>query len=184
MKIKKYNPKTTDWLNEQHDIVDENDRVIGTAPRINFLENKNLIRRSCHIWLKSSDGKFWFQQRGKDKDLQPVYWSCSAAGFVSAGARTKKEILTNAARELFEELGVKTDLKLVKIYLHRSKAVGGIMVYLYTGFYDGHFQINKKELSDIKAFYAKEFNSLYKKGKIKITEPTKEELKFILNNEL
>ncbi|PIR05295.1 hypothetical protein COV56_03585 [Candidatus Kuenenbacteria bacterium CG11_big_fil_rev_8_21_14_0_20_37_9] len=180
MKSAKYNKKTTDPLGEFHDVVDENDKVVGIAPRIKFLKNKNLIRRSCHIWLRNSEGKFWFQQRSKGKDLQPLHWSCSAAGFASVNARSKKKILENAKRELKEELGITADIELAKIYLHRSQIVGGIMVYLYIGEHNGPFKIDHKEVSDIKAFDYHEVWELYKSEKIKLTTPTIDELKFFL----
>ena len=176
----KYNLKTTDPLNEMHDIVDENDKIIGVAKRIEFLKNKKLIRRNCHIWLKNSDGKFWFQQRGQYKDLQPLHWSCSAAGFVKAGAKTKKEISNDAKRELKEELGVEADIKLINIYLHRSQEIGGVMIYQYIGEHNGPFMINKDELKDFKAFDCCDIWDLYKKKKIKLTLPTIDELKYFI----
>ena len=146
-----------------HDIVNEKNEVIGTAERIKFLKNKNLIRRSCHIWLKNSKGKFLFQQRSKSKDLQPLHWSCTAAGFIGAGNNSKVEILKEAKRELKEELGIKVNIKLFKIYLHKSQTVGGIMVYLFFGRHNGPIRFNPKELADVKAYNPIYFYRLYKK---------------------
>jgi isopentenyldiphosphate isomerase len=181
--MKKYNTKTNDPLDELNDIVDKNDKVIGVASRITFLKNKKMIRRSSHIWLKNHDGKYWFQQRSRHKDLQPLHWCCSVSGFVKSGAKTKKAIMEDAKRELKEELGVKADIKLKRIFLHQNKVVGGIMVYLFIGVHDGPFKIDAKELYKIKAFDIEEIWDLYKNKKIKLTTPTVDEIKYFLKND-
>ena len=94
---------TSDPLKELHDIVNKNDKVTGVATRKEFLTNHKLMRRSAHIWLKRADGKFWMQQRSRTKDIQPLHWQSACSGFIKAGAHTKKQILTDAQRELKEE---------------------------------------------------------------------------------
>jgi len=175
----KYNPKTNDDLKELHDVVDKDNKIVGVASRIHFLKNKRLIRRSCHVWLKNSTGKYWLQLRSKKKDLQPLHWNCAASGFVSAHKRTKKEILQEAKRELREELGIQTNIKLIKIFLNRGKQTGGIMVYLFLGFHDGPFKVNPTEVVRVKAFNLEKVTQLYKKNKMQITEPTVKELKIL-----
>jgi isopentenyldiphosphate isomerase len=178
--MNKYNIKTNDPLDELNDIVDKNDKVIGMASRITFLKNKKMIRRSSHIWLRNHDGKYWFQQRSRHKDLQPLHWCCSVSGFVKSGARTKKAVMDDAKRELREELGVRTKLKLERVFLHQNRIVGGIMVYLFVGDYEGPFKISPSELNKVKAFDLSEIWKLYRNKKIKLTTPTVDEIKYFL----
>ncbi len=173
---------TTDPLNELHDIVDINNKVISTTTRKKFLENPKLIRRSAHIWLQNSKGEWWMQERSKTKDLQPLHWQSACSGFIQAGARSKKEILKDAKRELKEELGISTSLKLIKIVRMPSLTVGGIIVYWYIGKYYGPFKINHIEIKNFKAFDLKKVWLNYCKKRIKLTDPFVKELNYYLKH--
>ena len=173
---------TTDPLKELHDIVNKKDKIIGTASRKKFLTNPKLMRRSAHIWLQNSKEQWWLQQRSRTKDIQPLHWQCACSGFIKAGNRTKKQILVDAQRELKEELGIKTPLKLIKIISMPSSRVGGIMVYWYIGKHDGPFRLSKQEIKNFKALDLKKVWLLYRQKKIKLTDPFVNELKYYLKH--
>ncbi|KKT96778.1 MAG: Dimethyladenosine transferase [Parcubacteria group bacterium GW2011_GWC2_45_15] len=173
-----YNKKLTDSFLEWHDNVDKKNKVIGQARRIEFLENPVLIRRSCHVWLKNSKGEYWFQKRSKNKDIQPLHWSCAAAGYVKAGADSERQILAEAKRELKEELGIDINFKFKKILYHQSKNTSSMFIYVFVGDYNGPFAINAEEVEKIKAFEINGIWRLYQDKKIKLTEPTITELKY------
>ena len=175
---------TTDPMGELHDVVDKKDKVIGTATRKEFLIDHKLMRRSAHIWIRKADGKFWMQQRSRTKDIQPLHWQCACSGFIKAGARTKKQIMADAQRQLKEELGIKIALKLIKIIPMPNLSIGGIMVYWYMGSSDGPFRINKQEIKNFKAHDLKQIWRLYRQKKIKLTEPFIWELKYYLKREI
>lgn len=180
--MKKSFEYSTDPLDEWHDIVDNNDRIIGKAQRINFLKDRSLMRRSCHIWLFNSKGELWIQQRSKTKDLEPLYWSYTIGGFVKSGARSKKAILEEAKRELKEELVIETKISLVKVLPLKNLKIGGIVAYLYIGKYDGAFRLDSKEVKAVRAINLDELLKLYKKKKIKLVEPFMYELEYCLKN--
>ena len=173
---------TTDSLEELHDIVVMNDRVIGRASRREFLTNKKIMRRSAHIWLRNTDGKFWLQQRSATKDLQPNCWSYAVGGFVGAGASTKEEILEEAKRELSEELSIDTEITLFKILPMPDLSIGGIMVYWYIGQTDGPFVPNKVEISDFDAFDLQEVWALHQQNKINLVETFVRELSYYIEH--
>jgi len=173
---------TTDPLEELHDIVDMEDKIIGTATRKEFLQNPKLMRRSAHIWLKNSKGLWWMQQRSKTKDLQPLHWQSACSGFIRAGAKTRHQILKDAQRELKEELGINTLLKLIKSIPMPYLSIGQIMVYWYMGEHNGPFKINREEIRDFKTFELKKVWDGYKKGKIKLTDPFVKELDYFLKH--
>jgi len=173
---------TTDPLEELHDIVDMEDKIIGTTTRKEFLQNPKLMRRSAHIWLKNSKGLWWMQQRSLTKDLQPLYWQSACSGFIRAGANYEPQILKEAQRELKEELGITASLKLFKIIPMPSLSVGGIIVYWYIGKHDGPFKINREEIRDFKDFNLKKVWGGYKRGKIKLTDPFVKELDYFLKH--
>ena len=171
---------TTDPMKELHDVVNLENQIIGVATRKEFLENPKLMRRSSHIWLENSEGEWWMQQRSRTKDIQPLHWQSACSGFVKAGASTKRQVLADAERELLEELGIKTALKLYKIVPMPKLTVGGIMVYWCMGKSDGPFRINKTELKALKSFTLQDIRGKYIKGKIKLTEPFIKEIEMFL----
>lgn len=173
-----------DPMEEVSDIVDDNDNVIGMAKRIDFLKDLSLMRRSAHIWLKNSEGKFWMHKRGAKKDLQPLSWTCAAAGFVRSAYKTKDQIKQEALRELKEEIGVVTDIKLIQIMPLRGLETGDMMVYWYFGKSDGPFKINKSEVADIKAFDLEEVWQMHLSGDIELARPYLRELKYYLNHKI
>ncbi len=84
------------------DIVDENDNVIGTAPR-KGIHNTGKLHRAAHIFLLDSNGRMWLEKRAMHCDSYPGYYSSSVAGHISSG----EDYLTGAQREAEEELGIK-----------------------------------------------------------------------------
>lgn len=88
-------------MSELLDIVDENDEVIGCAPR-DVIHQQQLKHRSAHIALFNSRGDIFVQLRSKTKDNGAGLWDTSAAGHVDSG----ENYLECAVRELKEELGV------------------------------------------------------------------------------
>jgi isopentenyl-diphosphate delta-isomerase len=88
-----------EWL----DIVDENDIVIGRAPR-NQIHSENHFHRASHVMVFNSQGEVFVQLRSMQKDNSPGLWDTSCAGHVDSG----EDYLACAVRELAEELGVQT----------------------------------------------------------------------------
>jgi len=71
-------------VEEQFDVVDELDRVIGQAPRSQVHAQK-LLHRAIHVFLFNSQGELLLQMRTSTKDEYPDCYTSSASGHVSAG---------------------------------------------------------------------------------------------------
>lgn len=87
------------------DIVDEDDRVIGSAPR-SQVHAGGLLHRSAHVLIFSDSAggrKILLQKRSKLKDSHPGIYTASCSGHVDSG-ETYDE---GAVRELREETGVR-----------------------------------------------------------------------------
>lgn len=84
------------------DIVNEQDEVIGSAPR-RGIHKTNAKHRAAHIFLFNNEGKIWLEKRSSNCDIWAGYCNSSAAGHVSSG-ETYEE---GAHREVEEELGIK-----------------------------------------------------------------------------
>ncbi|MGF1530057.1 MAG: NUDIX domain-containing protein [Puniceicoccaceae bacterium] len=91
-----------DDLDELFDVVDADDRVIGTAPRWR-VHRDGLKHRAIHVLLWNDTGKVYLQLRSAQKDTHPGCWDSSCSGHLDAG----EGYLEAAVRELGEELGLR-----------------------------------------------------------------------------
>lgn len=125
---------------EQFQVVDQNDRATGAAPRSQVHAN-NLLHRAVHILIFNSEGEVFLQYRSRLKDRHPLMWDSSAAGHVNAG----EDYDDTAVRELREELGIETRLQRVE-KLPASERTGFEFIWLYWGSYDGAMHLNAAEI--------------------------------------
>lgn len=83
------------------DVVDEADRVVGTATRAQ-MRAQRLRHRCTFVVVRSTAGEVLVHRRSDLKDLWPGYWDLCAGGVVGSGEDWEPA----ARRELAEELGV------------------------------------------------------------------------------
>jgi isopentenyldiphosphate isomerase len=86
---------------EQVAVIDEDGRVVGTAPR-SRMRRENLPHIVVAVLLRDSSGRVYVHRRTPTKDVFPGMYDCWAAGCLTAG----EEPRTAAERELAEELGI------------------------------------------------------------------------------
>ena len=92
------------WMpgDELVDVVDAEDRVIGTVTRREMRE-RHLRHRCTFVVVRDSTGRVLVHRRSPHKDLWPSRWDLAAGGVVAAG----EDWEAAAARELAEELGIR-----------------------------------------------------------------------------
>jgi isopentenyldiphosphate isomerase len=83
------------------DIVNEHDRIVGSAMR-SAVHQRGLRHRGVHVFLFASDTTLLVQQRSPEADASPSLLDCS----VSEHVRTGETYLQAAVRGLKEELGL------------------------------------------------------------------------------
>jgi isopentenyldiphosphate isomerase len=137
--------------NEPIDLVDESDRVVGTSTVRKCLE-RGLLHRAVAVLVVRTNGRFVLQQRSKSDLWHPGLWTLSSTGHVKTG-ETYEEA---AARELLEELGIRSRLRRLDKYLLPPISVGGLTewewVTLYTSESDSQVSIDRKELEGAEDF--------------------------------
>jgi 16S rRNA (adenine1518-N6/adenine1519-N6)-dimethyltransferase len=131
---------------ERFPVVDENDRQIGTATRLEVHED-NLRHRAVHILIFNHAGEILLQKRSPWKDRHPLLWDSSAAGHVEANEDYEEA----AARELMEELGVSARLERLG-KLPASEKTGQEFIMVYRGKHNGPFSFPREEISAVEFF--------------------------------
>ncbi len=91
---------------EMLEVVNADDIVVGLAARKDIHQQK-LMHRAVHIFVFNSTGSLFVQRRSPKKDMHPLKLDSSAAGHVDPG----EDYIEAAARELYEELGLRAELK-------------------------------------------------------------------------
>ena len=83
------------------DVVDENDRVLRSAPRSEVYRD-NLLHRCVFVLVRDPQGRIFTHRRTDTKVFAPGAYDCFVGGVVGAG----ESYLEAAVREAEEELGV------------------------------------------------------------------------------
>ena len=127
---------------EWFDVVDEQNRVIGKAPR-GEVHRRMLRHRAVHILVFNTRGELFLQQRALWKDDFPGVWDSSSAGHVSAGDGMDE----TALREVAEELGVELPETPRRIFdLPATEATGWEFCGVYRAEHEGPFVLQASEL--------------------------------------
>ena len=127
-------------MSEWVDVVDDDDRVVGRAPRAE-MRRRNLPHRAVYILVVNARGELFVHERTPSKDVYPGYRDVTVGGVVAAGENYD----TAAAREVAEELGVQAALERLgpTVYEDEGTRVRG-MVYLAR--HDGPFVLQPEEI--------------------------------------
>ena len=84
-------------------LVDENNRVLKTAPKLETHNANTPLHRGFSVFLFNSKGNLLLQQRSKTKKTFPLVWSNSCCGHPSLNESS----IDAAKRYLEHELGIK-----------------------------------------------------------------------------
>lgn len=98
------------------DVVDEDDRVLGSTTR-SQMRAQNLLHRSVFILCKSTRGAIYVHRRTLTKDVFPGLYDMFVGGVVGAGETYEAAAL----REIGEELGI-VGPPLRRLFHHRYES--------------------------------------------------------------
>lgn len=140
---------------EVFDIVDENDQVIGQAPRSQCHGDPDLVHRVAHVLLFNRRGELLLQMRAATKDVQPGRWDTSVGGHLDLG----ESYLAAAYREMEEELGI-VGVPLTFMYSSKMRndfESENVRTYLATC--DGEIRFNPEEIDGVRFWAAEEIEA-------------------------
>jgi len=133
-------------VSEMLEIVDDQDRVIGSAPRSECHGNPSLVHRVAHVLVVNGRGEILLQKRALDKDIQPGKWDTSVGGHLDPGEDYEKA----ACREMKEELGI-DGISLTYLYNYPLRnEVESENVTTYLCRYDGAIDFDPKEITEVR----------------------------------
>ena len=126
-------------------VVDEHDRVVGTATR-REVHARGLRHRAVHIVVRNSAGRILLQERGPGKDSFPGWWDVSVGGHVDP----EEDYTEAAAREAEEELGIR-GAPLREVAHRPPEAISGQeFVRIYDCLYDGPVSPPPEEIASVR----------------------------------
>lgn len=131
---------------ELFEIVDEQDRVIGTAPRSACHGDPSLVHRVAHVLVFNSAGELLLQKRSRHKDIQPGKWDTSVGGHLDPG----EDYRSAAVREMAEELGIE-GAPLTFLYKSRIRnEIESENVATYLTCHDGEIRFAADEIEEVR----------------------------------
>jgi isopentenyldiphosphate isomerase len=127
---------------EQVDIVDEQDNVIGTVTRAEMRERK-LLHRGVAILCRNSKDAVYMHRRTDTKDVFPGLYDCFVGGMVTSG----EDYDTAATREIREELGIDSHSVELVFKHHYAGADNPHICQFYEVLYDGPIVHQEAEIA-------------------------------------
>ncbi len=140
------------------DVVDKNDSVIKTLDRINAKDSD--ILRVTGVFILNENNKILLQLRSKNSCRYPLYWDCSGGGHVDS----KEDYDTCANRELFEEIGIKTELTFLGKHFIELDDGRKHFIAFYKGKFDGKLNLDPNEVSDVAFFSVDQIKDMVQRG--------------------
>lgn len=113
-----------------------------------------------HIWIVSSDGRFLLQRRSDQKKLMPGEWAATGGAAISG-----ESSFTAAKRELFEELGIRSDESTLKKILRLKRRNSLVDVWMITSdVLSDELTLQKSEVAEARWVTAEELKAMIKDG--------------------
>jgi isopentenyldiphosphate isomerase len=126
-------------------IVDDQDRVIGTALRSEMRAHNLLHRCTAVLVLNGPGTELLVQQRSSTKALWASWWDIATGGVLEVD----EELDDAAARELVEELGVSASLTKLGSARHTDAEVD-VFMHVWLARHDGPFVFADGEVAQVR----------------------------------
>lgn len=149
-------------ITEKWDILDENGKLTGKkAVRGLSVLKRGEFHLVVHIWILSNDNKILVQRRSDDKKLMPGEWAATGGAAISG-----EDSFTAANRELYEELGIKSDENSLKRLFRIKRRNSFLDVWcIETDISIDELTLQKSEVAEAKWVTIDELKDMIESGK-------------------
>ena len=145
---------------EWFDIVDEEGRVKGKAPRSVCHSGPGLLHPVVHLHVIDAKNRIFLQKRAMSKEILPGKWDTAVGGHLSSGETVEQAL----GREAFEELSIfDFEAQITAKYVWET-AVESELVFMFICRYDKAITINKDEIDEGKFWKIKKIKEMLGKG--------------------
>ena len=152
------NHKSPGMKKEIVNVVNIKDKIIDIDEKDNC-HNLGKWHRCSVIYVYSSEGLI-VQKRSKSKTIEASKLDISASGHV----RINESYKEGANRELYEELGIRSELtkigKTRHSQVHHKKCIDSQHYMIYATEYDGNIKIDENELESASMFKIEDIDKL------------------------
>lgn len=150
------------------DVLDENGNYTGKVEERKNVHNNGLWHIHVGVWIMNQKGELLFQQRSKNKKVNPNKWT-RTGGHVDSGETPLKAV----QRETYEEIGVKIPLDKFKllninkeeVYIPDYQIINRHFIYSYLALVDfkiEDYTMQEEEVSNLKYITVEEMEDAYK----------------------
>jgi isopentenyl-diphosphate delta-isomerase len=125
-------------------LVNEHDEQIGVMPKLEAHE-KALLHRAFSVFILNDKNEIMLQQRARHKYHSPLLWTNTCCSHQREGETS----IEAGSRRLFEEMGVKTELKELFNFIYKAPFDNGLteheLDHVMIGYYNSEPNINTEE---------------------------------------
>lgn len=139
-------------------LVDKNNNVLGTAPKLETHNKNTPLHRAFSLFLFNLKGELLLQQRSGKKKTWPLAWSNSVCGHPMLNEKNEDAV----KRRLKFELGIDLNevYEILPDFSYRAEMKGIVeneLCPVFIGFTDQKSTINKDEVENIRWIKWEEF---------------------------
>lgn len=131
-------------MDEQVVIVDDANRITGSAPR-SRMRAERLRHRATYIFVFNDDSELCVQRRTLIKDLYPGYLDLACGGVVTAGESYE----VSATREAAEELGIRNTALQPGFEFYFEDERVRVFGKTFTCVHNGPFELQAEEVESV-----------------------------------
>jgi isopentenyl-diphosphate delta-isomerase len=130
-------------------LVDKDDHELGLMEKLE-VHQKGLLHRAFSVFLLNDSNQLLLQKRALDKYHSPGLWTNTCCSH----PRKNEKTIDAAHRRLFEEMGIKSELKLFTSFIYKAEFDNGLIEHEFdhviVGSFVGNPVINQLEVCDWK----------------------------------
>lgn len=134
---------------EQVILVNERDEAIGLMPKLEA-HQKAILHRAFSVFLLNDQNEILLQQRAHQKYHSPLLWTNTCCSHQRDGESN----IEAGNRRLFEEMGVRAELKELFHFIYKAPFDNGLteheLDHVMIGYFNGTPEINREEVEDWK----------------------------------